>query len=129
GKIASLTPVLRRVIELPDIVVEGWHLLADEEPRRLVPRHRRPSLVIDAAVAEHLEVLRLVSIGSLGVVERIEHADAFDGPLLHAVDRRRLRKLRRLKDRRRHVDHMMELRSDLALALDPARPVDDGAVA
>jgi hypothetical protein len=85
--------------------------------------------VIDAAVAEHLEVLRLVSVGSLGVVERIEHADAFDGLLLHAVHESRLRKLRRLENRGRNIDHVVELRANLALALDPARPVDDGPVA
>ncbi len=53
-------------------------------------RHRGPALVVDAAVAEHLEVLRLVPLRRLGVVERVEHADALDGLLLHAVHRDRL---------------------------------------
>ena len=41
----------------------------------------------------------------------------------------RLGQARRLEDRRRDVDHVVELRADLALGLDPLRPVDDGAVA
>ena len=51
------------------------------------------------------------------------------GLLLHAVDRDRLGQPRRLEDRRRHVDHVVELRADLALRLDALRPVHDGAVA
>ena len=65
-------------------------LLADEDPRRLVPGHRGPAFVVDAAVAEHLEVLGLVPLGRLGVVERVQHADAFDRLLLDAVHRDRL---------------------------------------
>src|ERR1044072_1849723 len=44
-----------------------------------------------------------------GVVERVQHADAFERRLLDAVDDRRRRKARRLEDRRRDVDHVMEL--------------------
>ena len=92
-------------------------------------RHRGPALVVDAAVAEHLEVLRLVPLGRLGVVEGVEHADAFDRVLLDAVHRDRLGQAGRLEDRRRDVDHVVELRADLALGLDALGPVDDGAVA
>ena len=81
-QVVRLAPVLVGVVELPDVVVESRGLLADEEPGRLVPRHRGPALVVDAAVAEHLEILRLVSLGRLGVVEGVQHADAFDGTLL-----------------------------------------------
>ena len=60
--VLELGPVDAGVVELPDVVVERGRLLADEQPRRLVPRHRGPALVVDAAVAEHLEVLRLVAL-------------------------------------------------------------------
>ncbi len=53
----------------------------------LMPRDRGPALVVDAAVAEHFEVLRLVLLGRFGVVERIRHADAFDRMLLDSVDK------------------------------------------
>ena len=92
-------------------------------------RHRGPALVVDAAVAEHLEVLGLVPLRRLGVVERVEHADALDRVLLHAVHRDRLGQSRRLEDGRRDVDDVVELRADLALGLDALRPVDDRAVA
>ena len=103
--------------------------LVGAQPRHAVPGHRRPALVIDAAVAEHLEVLRLVPLGRLGVVERVEHADAFDRRLLDAVDDRRMRQPGGFEDRRRDVDHVMELAADLALRLDAVRPVHDRAVA
>jgi len=41
----------------------------------------------------------------------------------------RLRNARGLEDRRRDVDHVVELRADLAVSLEPVRPVHDGAVA
>ena len=51
-----------------------------------VPGDGRPPFVVDATVAEHLEVLQVVPFGRLGVVERVDHADAFEGRLLNAVD-------------------------------------------
>ena len=48
-EIARFAPVLLDVVELPAILVESGV--------RLVPRHRLPAVVPDAAVAEHLEVL------------------------------------------------------------------------
>jgi hypothetical protein len=55
-----------------------------------VLRHRGPAFVVDAAVSEHLEVLRLMPLRGVGVVERVEHAHALDRLLLHAVHRDRL---------------------------------------
>ena len=55
-------PVRARVVELPDVVVERRQLASSTHGVR-VPRHRGPALVVDAAVAEHLEVLRLVALG------------------------------------------------------------------
>ena len=65
---------------------------------------------------EHLEVLRLVALGRLGVVEGVHHADALERRLLDAVDERRLGQPGRLEDRRRDVDDVVELVADLALA-------------
>ena len=76
--------------------------------------HRRPALVVDAAVAEHLEVLRRAPFGRLRVVEGVEHADAFHRMLLDAVNSRWLGKPGGFQDRRRDVDHVVELRADLA---------------
>ena len=126
-QVLRLRPVGVRVVQLPHVVVE--RALVGADPRHAVPRHRRPSLVVDAAVAEHLEVLRLVPLRRLGVVERVEHADAFDRRLLHAVDDGRMRQAGGLEDGRRDVDHVMELAADLALRLDAVRPVHDRAVA
>ena len=84
-----------------------------------MPRHRGPALVIDAAVAEHLEVLRRVTLRRLGIVERVQHAHALDGSLLHAVHGDGLREPRRLEDGRRHIDHMVKLERNSPLVLMP----------
>ena len=47
-----------------------------------MPGHGRPAFVIDAAVAHHFEVLRLVPLFGFAIVERVCHRDAFDW-LLH----------------------------------------------
>ncbi len=74
-----------------------------------MPGHGGPALVIDAAVAEHLEVLGLTPLRRLGVVERVQHARALDRRLLHAVHDGRLRQSRRLENGRRDVDDVVEL--------------------
>ena len=83
-----------------------------------MPRNRGPALVVDAAVACHLEVLRLMLLGRLGVVERVGHADAFDWTLLDSVDKNWLGQAGQLKNGRGNVDHMMELCADLTFRLD-----------
>jgi hypothetical protein len=127
--VVDLGPVRRRVVQLPHVVVEGPQVRYRELPRDAVARHGCPPLVVDPAVAEHLEVLRLAAFVRATVVEGVPHADAFDGALLDAVDEHGFRQPRRLQDRRCHVDDVVELRSDLAAAVDAVRPVDDGTVA
>ena len=69
GQVVRLRPVVGSV-QLPDVVVVGRQRCA-HDPRDAVPRHRRPALVVDAAVDEHLEVLRLASLGRVGIIERV----------------------------------------------------------
>ena len=79
GEVARLAEVAGgAVVELPDVVVEGPHVRVDDQPRRLVLGDRAPALVVDAAVAEHLEVLEVVALRRVGVVEGVEHARALD---------------------------------------------------
>ena len=63
GQVAGLAVVAAgAVVELPHVVVEGRHVAADHDPRRLVLGDGAPALVVDAAVAEHLEVLEVVAL-------------------------------------------------------------------
>ena len=129
GQVVRLAPVLISVVELPVVIVECRDFLAPKEPWRAVSRHCGPAFVVDAAVAEHLEVLCLVPLGRLGVVERVRHADAFDRVLLDSIDEERFGQPSRLQDGRRHVDHVMELAADFAFRLDSLGPVHDRPVA
>ena len=120
-QVLGLRPVGVAVVELPDVVVEGRQHRAAHLPRRAVLGHRAPALVVNASVAEHLEVLGLVPLGRLGVVEAVQHAGALVRALHHAVDDRRLRNARRLQHRWRDVDDMGELVAHAALVLDALR--------
>ena len=112
-QVVELGGVLQDVVELP--LVPGDHDRrrgAAQLPReRCRSRRRHPAIVIDGAVAEHLEVLRRVPGRGVGVrlVPRVYHAHAFDGELLDAVDRIRRRDTGRFEDRRDDVDDVVEL--------------------
>ena len=84
GKVICLREVLVDFVELPwcfiGIPVAAIRIPGDERGRR-----GHPSVVIEAAVAAELEVLRLAMAGRFGVVEREGEAGAFDRLLLHSV--------------------------------------------
>src|SRR5262245_38143511 len=100
-KVVGLGWVLVDVIELP--VVTGDHIrwrLGAELPGKCDRRCRRyPPVMVDGAIAEHLEILRGVPSGSFGarLVPRVGHAYAFDGNLLDAIDCVGLRNARRFE--------------------------------
>ena len=119
-QVAGLAPVGRRVVQLPDVVLERRQLRRGH-PRRRVLRDGRPAAVVDAAVADHLEVLRLVLLGRGRVVERVGHAHALHGALGDAVHVGGLRDAGRREHRRRDVDDVAELGAHLA-----ARPIPVG---
>jgi hypothetical protein len=73
--------------------------------------------------------MRLVALGFGRPVERVHHAHALDRLLGDAVDDCRLGQSSGLEHSRGDVDHVVELRTDLAARRYAARPVDDGAVA
>src|SRR3954466_15841898 len=88
-----------------------------------------PAVVIERAIAEHLEVLCDSSTRRILVVERIGHADALDRLLWHAVHFTRLGDARRLEDRRGNVDDVVELRAHSTAVSDALGPRHDQTVA
>ena len=126
GQVVELGGVLLDVVELP--VVPGDHIRrrsGAELPRKICRgRDRHPALVVDGAIAEHLEVLRGVPGRRVGVrlVPRVRHAHAFDGALLDAVDRIGRRDAGRFEDGRHDVYDVVELAADAAHVLDVAGP-------
>ena len=114
GDVVGLREVVGQVVELPaDVPVRvpvGVRPELRERRRRHVPREpvgsrrRPPAVLVHAAAAEHLEVLRGVPLGGLRVVERVEEAGAVHRLLLDPVDRLRLRDAGRLEDGRADVD-------------------------
>src|SRR6478735_1357444 len=86
-------------------------------------------MIVDAAIAEHLEVLHRVLLGGPSVSEGIGEARAFNRLLGYPVYRLRRRDAGNLVDGRRNVDHVPKLGSRLPLGLDPRRPANHHAVA
>ena len=123
GQVVRRAEVLVDVVEFPLVFEERMPRLAF--PGGAVDRVGQPAVVVDAAVAEDLEVLRLVPVLRLGVGERVDHAHAFDGRLRRAVHRLGLGQAGRFENGRRDVDDVMPLRPHFALGLDPLGPVDD----
>ena len=127
GEVGGLAEVLVDVVELPHVLGELVARL--RLPRRLVHGGGDPAVAVDGAVAEHLEVLRLVPVRRLGIVEGVDHADAFHRRLRDAVDRLRLRDVRGFEHGRRDVDDVLELTAHLAPGLDAIRPADHQRIA
>ena len=75
GEVLRLRPVVG-AIKLPDVIVERRRRI--RLPRRSMLRHRRPTLMIDAAIAHHLEILDVVRFGRFRVAERGRHADTLE---------------------------------------------------
>ena len=128
SEVGALGEVLRYVIQLPLVLVEGQHLV--EVPRHAVGvhRHRLPAVGPDRPVAEHLVVLTFLAAGRVGVVERVEEGCAVEGRLLDSVEHRGPLDVGGLQHRRHDVGDVGVLRADLTLAVDGVGPVDNEGV-
>jgi hypothetical protein len=84
---------------------------------------RNPAVVIDGAVAEHLEVLRVALGRGLRVrwVPGVCHADAFDRLLGDAVDHQRCGNAGSFEDGRHYINNVVELGANAAHILDVAK--------
>ena len=107
SQVLGETEIVPHVVEVPDI--GGQRRQVARLPWRAVDGAGQPAIVVDRAIAEHLEVLRLVPLGRLRIVEGVEHAGALDGRLHRAVDALGLRQAGGLQDRGGDVDDVREL--------------------
>ena len=82
-----LAEVLRDMIQLPMVAAD--HIRCG---RRHIPRHpgraraRQPYIMVNTAVAEHLEVLCVARGRRLGIVERVDHAYSVDRLLRDGIN-------------------------------------------
>lgn len=90
---------------------------------------RGPALVVDPAVAEHLEVLRGVPLRGPRLVEGVGERDAVERRLLDPVDRLGEGDACHVEERRQDVVDVMPLVSHLAARPDARGPVHDQPVA
>ena len=118
SQVVGLREVLRHVVELPDVVVEGGVGIEAVVVHRAdgVERHRLPSVVEDGPGAEHLEVLGHVrgrGVRTLGT-EQVGEAGAVDAGLGDALDVRGRGDPHQLEHARQDVDGVGELVADAA---------------
>lgn len=76
-------------------------------------------------MAKHLEVLRDVLGGRVGIVKGVGEADTLDGRLGDALDARWRLNAQCIQHRRHHVDGVGVLGADCSPGLDTLGPVDD----
>ncbi len=118
--VLGLGEVLVQMVEFPDVALEGlaWRMVGD----------RLPAALPQAAVAEHLEVLRRTA-RRVGVAEAGGEGDAFHGLLLDAGEDLGSLEAQQFEDRGRHVAGVAELVTQLAAGLDAVRPTGHQRVA
>ena len=101
--VLGLGPIDLRVVELPAVVVEASHVLRGL-PRGAVPCHRHPTVLVDTAIPDDLEVLRRPT-AILGLIDQaVDHADTVGRLLRDAFEGLRLVDAGRLENRRDHID-------------------------
>src|SRR5208282_6740379 len=125
-KVVVLGDIFIEVVEFP--LVTGNHVGrrgSAQFPREIYRRRdRHPTVLVNGAVAEHLEILRRVPGWRIGVllVPRVHHAHAFNRALLDAFDRVGSWDAGHLEDRGYDVDDVMELAADATDVRDVAGP-------
>ncbi len=126
GKIVVLGDIFIEVVEFP--LIPGNHIRrrrGAQFPREICRRRdRHPTVLVNGAVPEHLEILRRVPGWRVGIllVQRVHHAHAFNRALLDAFDRVGSRDACRFEDRRYDVDDVMKLAADTTDVRDVAGP-------
>ncbi len=135
GQVVALGVVLVQVVQLPVVGLDiQQHLVVDgsSEPAALLGglgetrarpgADRPPAVVVDGAVAEHLEVLGVVVAGRRRLIEGVGEADPIDGRLADAADALRRLGAQGFQNCRHHVDGVCVMRSHLAAALNALGP-------
>ena len=89
----------------------------------------KPTVVIDAAITEHFEVLHQMPVTGLRIIKRVGHADPFDRSLRNPINHRGRRDAGRFENGWNHINNVMPLVTDFALGLNTGRPMHDGALA
>ena len=126
GEVLGLTEVLVQVVEFEDLVVQRIGIGgAHDLPWRAVHLcAQQPAFVIQGPLAEHLEILGLVSRRCLGVllVEGIGQARAFERCLFDAIHHLGRGNAADLEDGGHDIVDVAELLAQSALVLDVAGP-------
>ena len=128
GDVPGLGPVRMGVVQLPTIVVEASRGLQGL-PGGAVTCHRQPAVVVDATIADDLEVLRRPA-ATLGLIHQaVDHADAVARLLRDAFEGLGRVDAGRLEDRGEHIDDVVPMLVDRSGTARAVRPMEDHPVA
>ena len=129
GQVVTLGEVVTHVVELPGLLWAVERRRTEPDPRDLpVETGSHEPVVIDTAVAHHLEVLGAPAVNP-GIGERGQHRLALDGHLLDAVHHGRGLDARRGEDGGRQVDDVVKLVPEPTGVGDVSGPRNGQAVA
>ena len=129
SKIIRKAEINRGVIQLPTIICRNRVHSLRRHPgiHDGCPRH--PTIVIDTAITNNLEILRVVPFFSAWIIECVQQAGSLHWDLRNAINHGWHRQIGRLKNRGGHIIHMRELSPYTTTCIDAFRPMNHRAVA
>ena len=129
SKIIRKAEIDRGVIQLPTVICRNRVHSLRRHPgiHDCCPRH--PTIVIDAAITNNLEILRVVPFFRAWIIECIHQAGSLHWNLWDAIDHGWHRQIGRFKNRGGHIIHVRELSPHTTTRLDAFRPMNHRAIA
>src|SRR5882724_11585585 len=126
GEIVGLAEVLGYMVEFPRVL--GERRKRHHQPRNRMARARHPAIVIDAAIAKHLEILSRVCLLGFRIIEGVNHRSSIERPLHRSVDALWKRQTRGFQYGRRDVGYVSELGANFSIGFNSRRPMDHDSV-
>src|SRR5947207_11970473 len=83
GEIVGLAEVLGYMVEFPSVL--GERRKRHHQPGNGMARARHPAIMIDAAIAKHLEILSGMCLLGFRIMEGINHRGSIERPLRRSV--------------------------------------------
>src|SRR6266513_3032980 len=126
GEIVGLAEVLGYMIKFPSVL--GERRKRHHQPGNGMARARHPAIVIDAAIAKHLEILSGMCFLRFGIVKGINHRCPIKGPLRRSIDALGEWQTDCFQHSRRNIGYVSELGANFSLCFNSRRPMDHDSV-
>src|SRR6266478_185370 len=114
------------MVEFPSVL--GERRKRHHQPGNGMARARHPAIMIDAAIAKHLEILSRVCLLGFRIIEGINHRCPIKGPLRRPVDALGEWQTRGFQHSRRNISDVSKLGANFSLGFYARGPMDHDSV-